>query len=62
MSRKLIAILRGITPDEAEAVTAALIENGIDWIEVPLNSPDVFKSIELMAKQLVMMHISVRVR
>lgn len=51
MSRKLIAILRGITPDEAEAVTAALIENGIDWIEVPLNSPDVFKSIELMAKQ-----------
>ena len=51
MSRKLIAILRGITPNEAEAVTAALIENGIDWIEVPLNSPDVFKSIELMAKQ-----------
>ena len=51
MSRKLIAILRGITPNEAEAVTAALIENGIEWIEVPLNSPDVFKSIELMAKQ-----------
>ena len=37
MSRKLIAILRGITPSEAEAVTAALIENGITHIEVPLN-------------------------
>ena len=51
MSRKLIAILRGITPSEVEAVTAALIENGIDWIEVPLNSPDVYRSIELMAKR-----------
>lgn len=51
MSRKLIAILRGITPREAEAVTAALIDHGIDWIEVPLNSPDVFRSIEIMAKQ-----------
>ena len=51
MSRKLIAILRGITPNDAVAITAALIESGIDWIEVPLNSPDVFTSIELMAKQ-----------
>jgi len=49
MSRKLIAILREITPKEAVAVTAALIENGIDWIEVPLNSPDAFSSIELIA-------------
>jgi len=51
MSRKLIAILRGITPKEVESVTAALIENGIDLIEVPLNSPDVYHSIELMAKR-----------
>ena len=51
MSRKLIAILRGITASEAEAVTAALIENGITHIEVPLNSPDVFTSISLMAKR-----------
>ena len=50
MNRKLIAILRGITPNEAEAVTGALIDNGITHIEVPLNSPDVFTSIGLMAK------------
>jgi len=51
MSRKLIAILRGITPNEAESITEALVESGIDWIEVPLNSPDVYTSIELMAKR-----------
>ncbi len=50
MNRKLIAILRGITSDEVEAVTEVLIEAGIDWLEVPLNSPQVFDSIELMAK------------
>ena len=49
MSRNLIAILRGIQPDEAVAVTQALIENGIDRIEVPLNSPDPLSSIKAMA-------------
>ncbi len=48
MSRKLIAILRGIKPDEAADVTGALIENGIERIEVPLNSPDPLKSIKAM--------------
>ena len=48
MSRPLIAILRGIAPPEAVAVCAALIEAGIDRIEVPLNSPDPFESIRLM--------------
>ena len=47
--RNLIAILRGITPDEAVPVTKALIDNGIDAIEVPLNSPDPLKSIKAMA-------------
>ncbi|MCE0506720.1 2-dehydro-3-deoxy-6-phosphogalactonate aldolase [Roseivivax sp. GX 12232] len=48
MSRKVIAILRGITPDEAVPICEALLEQGIDRIEVPLNSPDPFDSIERM--------------
>jgi 2-dehydro-3-deoxyphosphogalactonate aldolase len=48
--RPLIAILRGIRPDEAEAVFEALVGNGIGLIEVPLNSPEPFASIAAMAK------------
>ena len=48
MSRPLIAILRGVTPDEAADVCGACIEAGIDRIEVPLNSPDPFASIRRM--------------
>ena len=48
----LIAILRGIKPDEAEAVGEALVRAGINIIEVPLNSPDPFESIERLAKSL----------
>ncbi|MEM9853077.1 MAG: 2-dehydro-3-deoxy-6-phosphogalactonate aldolase [Pseudomonadota bacterium] len=49
MSLPIIAILRGLTPAEAEPAAAALLRAGIDRIEVPLNSPDPFKSIETMA-------------
>lgn len=50
MSRNIIAILRGIEPNEAIEAAKLLIEAGITNIEVPLNSPDALKSIELMAK------------
>lgn len=49
MTRNIIAILRGISPSDAVAVTGALIEAGISKIEVPLNSPDPLHSIERMA-------------
>ncbi|WP_034918133.1 2-dehydro-3-deoxy-6-phosphogalactonate aldolase [Erwinia sp. 9145] len=41
----LIAILRGIRPEEAEAHVSALIDAGFDAIEIPLNSPEWQKSI-----------------
>ena len=50
MSRPLIAILRGIDRREAADVAAALIDAGIDRIEVPLNSPDPFESIFRMVQ------------
>ena len=46
----LIAILRGIRPDEAVAHVEALIDAGFDAIEIPLNSPDPFRSIATAAK------------
>ena len=50
MKYPLIAILRGLKPEEAESVVGALIDNGFTAIEIPLNSPEPFKSIELVAK------------
>src|SRR5205809_6734704 len=41
----LIAVLRGITPTEIEAIGTALLDNGFRILEVPLNSPDPFESI-----------------
>jgi 2-dehydro-3-deoxyphosphogalactonate aldolase len=45
LRRGLVAILRGLKPDEAAAMAQAVYEAGIDAIEVPLNSPDPFTSI-----------------
>jgi 2-dehydro-3-deoxyphosphogalactonate aldolase len=45
----IVAILRGVKPDEVEAVGDALVEAGIAVIEVPLNSPDPFASIARLA-------------
>ncbi|WP_338723620.1 2-dehydro-3-deoxy-6-phosphogalactonate aldolase [Devosia sp. XK-2] len=50
--RHIIAILRGITPDEAVPVCTALVEAGITLIEVPLNSPNAVDSISRAAKAL----------
>lgn len=50
MTRNLVAILRGLRPDEAEGIAAALIETGITRIEVPLNSPEPLRSIERLAR------------
>lgn len=45
----LIAIIRGVTPDEVEEIGAAIFEAGIGIIEVPLNSPRPFDSISRLA-------------
>ena len=47
--RNIIAILRGIRPEEVLAVADALIGAGITKIEVPLNSPDAFASVAALA-------------
>jgi 2-dehydro-3-deoxyphosphogalactonate aldolase len=47
----LIAVLRGITPAEIDAVGAALSDNGFRILEVPLNSPDPFDSIARLEKR-----------
>lgn len=51
MRRNLVAILRGITPPEVDAVSDALIEAGFEVLEVPLNSPDALQSIARMARR-----------
>ncbi|MBW6527724.1 2-dehydro-3-deoxy-6-phosphogalactonate aldolase [Sphingomonas sp. RHCKR7] len=48
----LVAILRGLTPAEAPAVGEALVAAGFTLLEVPLNSPDPFDSIRLLAERL----------
>lgn len=50
MSREIIAILRGVKPDEVVAICETILEAGIDRIEVPLNSPQPFDSIGLIAE------------
>lgn len=48
----LIAILRGLTPQEAPAVGDALVAAGITSLEVPLNSPQPFESIRILTERL----------
>lgn len=48
----LIAILRGIRPDEVAAIGLALYNAGFRVIEVPLNSPQPFESIRILRATL----------
>lgn len=48
----LIAILRGVRPDEVTAIAGALADEGFGIIEVPLNSPDPYRSIARLADAL----------
>ena len=44
----LIAILRGVQPNEVLDIAKVLIDNGFRFIEVPLNSPDAVLSIKML--------------
>ena len=50
--RPLVAIIRGVTPIDAAATAHAIFEAGIRIIEVPLNSPQPFDSIRIIADAL----------
>lgn len=50
MRRDLVAILRGLKPEEAHDTVTALIDEGFEAIEIPLNSPEPFRSVEIAAK------------
>lgn len=52
LSRGLVAILRGLQPHEAVDIGRAVVEAGIEALEVPLNSPEPFRSIESLAGAL----------
>ncbi|MCB0326135.1 MAG: 2-dehydro-3-deoxy-6-phosphogalactonate aldolase [Bdellovibrionales bacterium] len=47
----IIAILRGISPDQVLDVADILIGEGITCMEIPMNSPRVFESLELLCKE-----------
>lgn len=48
----VVAILRGITPEEVPAVCDVLYEKGVRLLEIPLNSPDALKSIAIAVKHV----------
>lgn len=48
----LVAILRGVQPQEVEAIGDALLDAGFTIVEVPLNSPDPYESITRLSEKL----------
>ena len=51
LGRGLIAILRGVRPPEVVSIVDAIVEEGFEAVEIPLNSPDPFNSIRLVANE-----------
>ena len=51
MNRKIIAILRGIKPQEVIEVAHVIVKAGITQVEIPLNSPNAFDSIKLLRNE-----------
>lgn len=47
----LVAILRGVKPDEVEAIAEVLLSAGINMIEVPLNSPEPLESVQRLVRR-----------
>lgn len=47
----LVAILRGVIPDEVEGIAGRLVDAGFTLIEVPLNSPQPFDSIARLSRK-----------
>lgn len=52
LGRNLVAILRGIRPDEIDPIGDVLVAAGFEAIEVPMNSPDPLVSIERLAARV----------
>lgn len=50
--RGLVAILRGVKPEEIGGIGDELVAAGFEAIEVPLNSPEPFRSIEILARRV----------
>jgi len=51
MQRPLVAILRGVKPEETADIVDVLVESGMTAIEIPLNSPDPFRSIKIAVRK-----------
>ncbi|MEN8949510.1 2-dehydro-3-deoxy-6-phosphogalactonate aldolase [Planktotalea arctica] len=52
MPREIIAILRGVRPEEAQLIGRGLVDAGISIIEVPMNSPKALESIKILSDTL----------
>ncbi|SFK85606.1 2-dehydro-3-deoxy-6-phosphogalactonate aldolase [Shimia haliotis] len=50
MDRAIIAILRGVTPDDILPIAREILDAGVTKIEVPLNSPDAVESIRKLVE------------